>query len=58
MVLCGMVWYSVLWQHVIIGPNLVIGGLRLFGVDALLVSTVLHQAIQNFICMTSDDDES
>ena len=49
---CGVLWYG------IIGPNLVIGGLRLFGVDALLVSTVLHQAIQNFICMTSDDDES
>ena len=47
----------VLWYG-IIGPNLVIGGLRLFGVDAPLVSTVLHQAIQNFICMTSEDDES
>ena len=42
MVLCGMVWYGVLWQHVIIGPNLVIGGLRLFRVDALLLCQLFY----------------
>ena len=46
----------------IIGPNLVIGGLRLFGVDALLLSQLFY--IRPFkvslvmITMTSIDDEN